>query len=76
MLSRVKEWLKERLHLEISEEKPKVVNLKRKYSKFLGIKVKATKKRNKYVVKSHMCGKIREKVKNYKPNKGDTKAKR
>lgn len=50
----VKLWLKDRLKLEISEEKSKVVNLKKQYSEFLGFKLKAVKKGNKYVVKSHM----------------------
>ena len=61
----VKRWLKERLKLEISEEKSKVVNLKRHYSEFLGFELKAVKKRKKYVVCSHMTekAKIREKKK-------------
>lgn len=61
----VKCWLKERLKLEISEEKSKVVNLKRHYSEFLGFELKAVKKRKKYVVRSHMTekAKIREKKK-------------
>lgn len=61
----VKHWLKERLKLEISEEKSKVVNLKRHYSEFLGFELKAVKKRKKYVVRSHMTkkAKIREKKK-------------
>lgn len=58
----VKKWLEDRLDLEISEEKSKVVNLKNNYSEFLGIKMKAVKKRNKYVVKSHMCEKAKKKV--------------
>lgn len=53
----VKLWLKDRLKLEISEEKSKVVNLKKQYSEFLGFKLKAVKKGNKYVVKSHMSDK-------------------
>lgn len=53
----VKKWLKERLKLDISEEKSKVVNLKRQYSEFLGFKLKAVLKGNKYVVKSHMSDK-------------------
>lgn len=56
----VKQWLKERLKLEINEDKSKVVNLKRNYSNFLGIKLKVTSKSKKYVVKSHMCDKAIE----------------
>ncbi len=46
----VKQWLKERLDLEISEEKSKVVNLKKSYSEFLGIKLKAVPKGKEYRV--------------------------
>lgn len=58
-----KQWLKERLGLEISPEKSKIVNLKRHYSEFLGFKLKAKpkgKKSNgetKYVVTSHISDK-------------------
>lgn len=50
----VKLWLKDRLRLEISEEKSKIVNLRNSYSEFLGFKLKAVKKSGKFVVKSHM----------------------
>ena len=53
----VKLWLQDRLKLEISEEKSKIVNLKRHYSEFLGFEIKAVKKRKRYVVKSHMTPK-------------------
>ena len=53
----VKKWLKERLKLDISEEKSKVVNLKKQYSEFLEFKLKAVLKGDKYVVKSHMSDK-------------------
>lgn len=35
----VKQWLKERLHLDISEEKSKITCLNNEYSEFLGIKI-------------------------------------
>ena len=60
----VKLWLQDRLKLQISEEKSKVVNLKRHYSEFLGFKLKAVKKGNRYVVRSHMRDKAVEKVTN------------
>lgn len=60
----VKLWLQDRLKLQISEEKSKVVNLKRQYSEFLGFKLKAVKKSNKYVVRSHMRDKAVDKVTN------------
>lgn len=59
----VKQWLQERLKLQISEEKSKVVNLKRHFSEFLGFKLKAVKKGKKYVVRSHMRNKAVKRAK-------------
>lgn len=65
----VKDWLKERLGLDISPEKSKIVNLKRQYSEFLGFKLRAVRKgvknngEAKYTVKSHMSDKAVKKVK-------------
>ena len=56
----VRQWLQDRLKLEISEEKSKVINLRKKYSNFLGFKIKAVKKSNKYIVCSHMSDKALE----------------
>lgn len=71
----VKLWLKDRLGLDISPEKSKVVNLKQRYSEFLGFKLKVTARKKKqqnaikYVVKSHVSEKalkrIREKSRDY-----------
>lgn len=72
-----KGWLKDRLGLDISPEKSKIVNLKEKYSEFLGFRMKMVargKRKNKanmgeprYVVESHVrdksIGKIREELK-------------
>ena len=58
----VKQWLQDRLKLQISEEKSKVINLKKHYSEYLGFKLKAVKKGNKYVVRSHMRDKAVQKV--------------
>lgn len=55
-------WLKDRLGLEISPDKSRVVNLKRQYSEFLGFKLKARKKGKKYVVRSHMSDKAYKKA--------------
>ena len=63
VLVAVKQWLSDRLKLEVSEEKSKITNLKRHYSEFLGFELKAVKKRKKYVVRSHMTAKA---VKNAK----------
>lgn len=65
----VKDWLHDRLGLEISPEKSKIVNLKRQYSEFLGFKMKAVKKgkkpngKTKYVVQSHISDKAKERIK-------------
>ena len=56
-------WLKERLGLEISPEKSKIVNLKKNYSEFLGIKFKLWKKKSNYVIKSHLTDKSKSKCK-------------
>ena len=53
----IKQWLAERLKLEISEQKSKVVSLKRHYSEFLGFELKVVQKRKKWVVRSHICQK-------------------
>lgn len=53
----VTKWLQERLHLEISEEKTKIVNAKRRYSDFLGFKIKVHPKGKKEVVTSHISDK-------------------
>jgi len=50
-------WLKERLRLDISEEKTRVVNVKRRYSEFLGFKIKALRKGQKHVAMLHMSDK-------------------
>ena len=52
-----KNWLKERLNLDISEDKSKIVNLRKQYSEFLGFKIKLIKRKNKYVICSHMSDK-------------------
>ncbi|MGL5750988.1 MAG: group II intron reverse transcriptase/maturase [Paraclostridium sp.] len=57
-----KKWLKERLKLEISEEKSKIVNLKKNYSEYLGIKMKLHKKGKRQVIKSHLSDKSKRKL--------------
>lgn len=65
----VKDWLKERLGLDISPEKSKIVNLKRQYSNFLGFKLRAVQKgvkksgKARYAVESHMSDKAIKRVK-------------
>lgn len=53
----ITQWLSERLKLEVSLEKTRVVNVKRRYSEFLGFKIKVHTKGVKQVVKSHICDK-------------------
>lgn len=53
----VTQWLHERLRLEVSPEKTRIVNVKRRYSEFLGIKIKVHPKASKYVVRSHISDK-------------------
>lgn len=55
-------WLHDRLGLEISEEKSKIVNLKKQYSEFLGFKFKLRKKGNKFVVRGHIRDKSIDKI--------------
>ena len=55
-------WLKERLGLDISPEKSRVVNLKTQYSDFLGFKLKVRTKGKRYVVRSHMSDKASKKA--------------
>lgn len=67
----VRLWLKEQLGLDISPEKSRIVNLRKNYSVFLGLKVKAVRKGNKpkrkdptprYVVESHICDKAIQRI--------------
>lgn len=62
-------WLMERLNLEISPEKSKIVNLKKDYSEFLGIKIKLKFKGKEYVTTSRMTRKSIEKCKSNLKNK-------
>ena len=63
-----KQWLWERLGLEISPEKSKIVNVKRHYSEFLGFKLKVREKGKKpdgskrYVIEAHVRDKALEKI--------------
>lgn len=64
-----KQWLIDRLGLEISDEKSKITNLKRHYSEFLGFKLRLHKKGTtntgspRYVVQSHISEKAEKKIK-------------
>ena len=59
----VKDFLHHRLHLEVSEEKSKITNLKENYSEFLGFKFKVFQKSDKWIVISHMSDKAIQRTK-------------
>ncbi len=59
----VTQWLKERLRLEVSQEKTKVVNLRKGYSSFLGIKMRLRRKEDKMVVHSVITEKAKQRIK-------------
>lgn len=62
----VTNWLKDRLTLEINQDKSKIVNLRKHYSEFLGLKMKVHRKgiknyngnkKDKYTIKSYVSDK-------------------
>lgn len=71
-----KQWLKERLDLDISPEKSKITNLLTHSSEYLGFKLRVRDKNNKKVIKSNMTDKaiksaiqsIKDQVKYIKKN--------
>ncbi len=68
LFSATEKWLKDRLGLDISPEKSKIINLKRHFSEFLGFKLKLHKNGkgsngDKYTVKSHISPKAERKIK-------------
>ena len=50
-------WITERLRLEVSPEKTRIVNVRKRYSEFLGFKIRVRPKSRKYIVQSHICDK-------------------
>jgi RNA-directed DNA polymerase len=56
----VSEWIAERLKLEVSPEKTRIVNVRKRYSEFLGYKIRVRPKSHKYAVQSHICDKKME----------------
>lgn len=58
----VTQWLKERLRLDISPEKTRVVNLKTQYSEFLGIKMQLRPKKGGMVVHSRVSSKAMKRI--------------
>ena len=58
----ITQWIETRLKLEVSQEKTRIVNVRRKYMEFLGFKIKLYQKGNGWKVKSHVNDKRLEKV--------------
>ena len=58
----VKQWLKERLDLDISNEKSKITNLRRNYTEFLGFRLKVKLKKKKYVCNSKITKKAKQNI--------------
>ena len=57
-----KQWLSERLGLEISPEKSKVTNLRKNYTEYLGFKLKVKSKSKKYICTSHIADKQKKRI--------------
>jgi hypothetical protein len=59
MMIATTKWLKERLDLDISPEKTRIVDVRDKYMEFLGFKIKArwNYQKKKYVITSHISDK-------------------
>lgn len=50
-------WITERLRLEVSPEKTRIVNVRKRYLEFLGFKIRVRPKSSRYAVQSHICDK-------------------
>jgi len=53
-------WIEERLKLEVSPEKTRIVNVRKRFSEFLGFKIRVRPKSHKYAVQSNICDKKME----------------
>lgn len=62
MFKLVKIFLRDILKLEISEKKSKIVNLRKEYCIFLGIKFKAIKNRKRLTVRSYVSDKAKKAI--------------
>lgn len=58
----ITKWLKDRLDLEISEEKTRIVDAQRKYTEFLGFKLRLYRRGLKWVIESHVSDKRLETI--------------
>ena len=57
-----KQWLKDRLKLNVSNEKSKITNTRKKGTEFLGFDLKIKPKGKKMVVQSNVCKKAKQKI--------------
>jgi len=57
-------WLKERLWLDISPEKSKITNIRKGKTEFLGFSMRCKKKRNKFVIRSNIADKAKKAITN------------
>lgn len=62
VMSATKLWLAENLHLQTSDEKSGITNLRKNYTTFLGIKFKVVPKGERWIVRSHIADKSKDKV--------------
>ena len=53
----VTQWIEERLRLEVSPEKTRIINTRKRWSEFLGFKIRVRLKSHKYTVQSSICDK-------------------
>ncbi|MHB8061761.1 MAG: group II intron reverse transcriptase/maturase [Ruminiclostridium sp.] len=60
----LEKWLKERLNLNVSKEKTKVINLTKRKMEFLGFEIGTAPKRNTRIVNSHMSLKAKTRTTN------------
>lgn len=56
----VTKWIEERLKLEVSPEKTRIVNTRKRWSEFLGFKIRVIPKNHRYAVKSAISDKKAE----------------
>lgn len=59
----VKGYLRNHLHLDVSKEKTKVTNLRRRFTEFLGFELKVTRKSKKFVSISKISFKAKQRIK-------------
>lgn len=57
MLVATTEWLDKRLHLNVSRDKTRIVNVNKHYTEFLGFKTKTKKRRKTVVINTHISDK-------------------